>query len=316
VSGWGSTAADTTQNQFPTDLQYVQVPLVAQQVCRDQAPFFISDNYICAGQSGKDSCIGDSGGPMSVNYNGIEYQIGVISTGTQLEEPLCDGIYGVYTRVIPFVSWIEQSTGPLNPIVTTGSLSTGAVTSSPLTTSPLTTSPLTTGFVPCTLASDCNGAFTDDQLQCNSVPCHSGHCELDPFEEGRNARHQVNGNCQKEICTNGVVTLTPYDLDRPADANPCTRDECSNGTPVFIADDGRSCSDCGSIGYGCRCVSAVCVARQCSFARDCGSDTACQATTCTDGVCGWRNKSEGALCTENGVTNGRCSNGVCTATAA
>ncbi len=56
--------------------------------------------------SGKDSCNGDSGGPLAAPYNGKFYVLGAVSYG-----PLeCRG-YGVYTRVNGFINWIAQNTG-------------------------------------------------------------------------------------------------------------------------------------------------------------------------------------------------------------
>lgn len=43
------------------------------------APGGIIDSMICAGMAGKDSCSGDSGGPMVVNEGGRWIQAGVVS---------------------------------------------------------------------------------------------------------------------------------------------------------------------------------------------------------------------------------------------
>ena len=57
--------------------------------------------------SDKDSCSGDSGGPLFEQYNGSYpfYQIGLVSFGTNL----CGrGLPGVYTRVAAYLPWIES----------------------------------------------------------------------------------------------------------------------------------------------------------------------------------------------------------------
>jgi secreted trypsin-like serine protease len=55
---------------------------------------------------GKDSCSGDSGGPLFLRNGGSEepwFQIGVVSFGGKV----CgDGLPGVYTKVTEFLDWI------------------------------------------------------------------------------------------------------------------------------------------------------------------------------------------------------------------
>ena len=55
--------------------------------------------------SEKDSCSGDSGGPLFATESKISYQIGLVSYGTNL----CGrGIPGVYTKVAAYLPWIES----------------------------------------------------------------------------------------------------------------------------------------------------------------------------------------------------------------
>ena len=76
----------------------------------------ITDKMILAGNfkklsnpyDNKDACIGDSGGPMFINYEKRKYLIGLISWGYQCAK---DGYPGVYTKVSEFVSWIKNTTG-------------------------------------------------------------------------------------------------------------------------------------------------------------------------------------------------------------
>lgn len=37
------------------------------------------------------ACTGDSGGPLSVVYNGVVVQIGIVSSSTAAVEPFCSG---------------------------------------------------------------------------------------------------------------------------------------------------------------------------------------------------------------------------------
>ena len=77
----------------------------------------IGDGQICAGheQGGRDSCTGDSGGPMvAYDRSGCPFQVGVVSWGDvqcggSAEQPA----YAVYTRTVQFAKWIQKHTGPL-----------------------------------------------------------------------------------------------------------------------------------------------------------------------------------------------------------
>ena len=64
--------------------------------------------------SGVDSCSGDSGGPLVYESSDDDdnkkyFQIGILSYGTRT----CGiGIPAVYTRVIPYLQWIESKLEP------------------------------------------------------------------------------------------------------------------------------------------------------------------------------------------------------------
>ena len=65
---------------------------------------------ICAGEKGKDSCKGDSGGPLLIMTGSERYvQSGITSFGSR---DCGDGTPGVYTKVSAFIKWIK---GKLRP---------------------------------------------------------------------------------------------------------------------------------------------------------------------------------------------------------
>lgn len=69
---------------------------------------------MCAGgEKGKDSCRGDSGGPLmweNPDRNKIYEFVGVVSFGTF---PCgSENVPGVYTKVYEYLSWIHQTTTP------------------------------------------------------------------------------------------------------------------------------------------------------------------------------------------------------------
>lgn len=94
----------------PAILQKVNVPIWTNAACRAKygyaAPGGIPDTMICAGQTSRDSCSGDSGGPLMINNEGHWLQIGVVSWGIGCGQ----GQYpGVYTRVSSFMPWILKN---------------------------------------------------------------------------------------------------------------------------------------------------------------------------------------------------------------
>jgi len=112
VSGWGSL--DGLGYEYPKVLQTVDVPVVSQDDCRKAyLPFGrkVENSMICAGYStgGKDSCDGDSGGPLTYKENGRSYLIGVVSWG----HPKCalPEYPGVYARVTTALDWIQEELG-------------------------------------------------------------------------------------------------------------------------------------------------------------------------------------------------------------
>jgi secreted trypsin-like serine protease len=88
------------------NMRVVSVPLVSNDQCMKSYKKIYNFN-ICAGRKGKDSCIGDSGGPLFIQNKtlGQTIQIGVVSWG---ENCGIKNKYGVYTRVSNIIEWIES----------------------------------------------------------------------------------------------------------------------------------------------------------------------------------------------------------------
>ncbi|XP_076284530.1 proclotting enzyme isoform X2 [Lasioglossum baleicum] len=106
VIGWGSLRESGPQ---PAVLQEVSIPIWSNTECKYKygaaAPGGIVDSFLCAGRAAKDSCSGDSGGPLMVN-DGRWTQVGVVSWGIGCGK----GQYpGVYTRVTHFLPWIHKN---------------------------------------------------------------------------------------------------------------------------------------------------------------------------------------------------------------
>ncbi|XP_055903581.1 serine proteinase stubble [Eupeodes corollae] len=107
VAGWGSLRENGPQ---PSVLQKVSIPIWSNLDCARKygraAPGGIIDSMLCAGQAARDSCSGDSGGPLMINEGGTWTQVGIVSWGIGCGK----GQYpGVYTRVSAFLPWILKN---------------------------------------------------------------------------------------------------------------------------------------------------------------------------------------------------------------
>jgi hypothetical protein len=106
VAGWGSL--DPYGERFPANLMEVDLPVISNAACnRAFQQFFglrVNHNMFCAGfaEGGKDSCIGDSGGPFVINGT----LAGLVSWGP--DDCAQPNGYGVYTRVSNYASWISS----------------------------------------------------------------------------------------------------------------------------------------------------------------------------------------------------------------
>ncbi|XP_042208606.1 venom protease-like [Homarus americanus] len=74
-----------------------EVPVWTNAKCHEKYTNIDIDNIlICAGGSNKDTCNGDSGGPLMFNNNGNYEVIGIVSFGVVCGE---SSYPGVFTRV-------------------------------------------------------------------------------------------------------------------------------------------------------------------------------------------------------------------------
>lgn len=114
VSGWGNTNGKFrgTNNR----LKGVEVPIINQQICRKNYKDFggLTSRMLCAGfqNGGKDSCEGDSGGPLACQLNNHENGnltlVGVVSWGVDCGKP---NQPGVYARISSLRQWIRDNAG-------------------------------------------------------------------------------------------------------------------------------------------------------------------------------------------------------------
>lgn len=107
VYGWGVSDRGRAVNY----LRRVEMPVVDREACRDAYTSYsrtVNQNMFCAGYAagGRDACTGDSGGPLVVRNSrtGEVTQLGIVSWGEGCAEA---GVYGVYTNLSRFKSWID-----------------------------------------------------------------------------------------------------------------------------------------------------------------------------------------------------------------
>ncbi|KAL4090274.1 hypothetical protein QTP88_025147 [Uroleucon formosanum] len=110
VVGWGSINTAPQKNEkISKSLMEVRIPISNITECKQTYSNYksvIDDRVLCAGypEGGKDSCRGDSGGPLMWSKRNQFYLIGVVSYGfNECGDP---GHPGVYTKVTSYTDWI------------------------------------------------------------------------------------------------------------------------------------------------------------------------------------------------------------------
>ncbi|XP_069014899.1 serine protease 27-like, partial [Embiotoca jacksoni] len=110
ISSWVTGFGITNANVLANILQEVNVPIVGNNRCscyyKDN--YEITENMLCAGfeAGGKDSCYGDSGGPLMAKIGHRWVQSGVVSFGLGCSRP---NYPGAYTRVSQYQDWIFKT---------------------------------------------------------------------------------------------------------------------------------------------------------------------------------------------------------------
>lgn len=119
ISGWGRTENRTNVIK----LRGAKLPITSLEKCKQvkvenpkarSNDYVFTDNMICAGEKGVDSCEGDSGGAFALPVPNVKdpkfYVAGLVSWGKKC------GTYGIYTKVKNYVDWIlktmQENSGP------------------------------------------------------------------------------------------------------------------------------------------------------------------------------------------------------------
>jgi len=124
VYGWGSTQTCPLVPSF-TEIREVSVPILSDSDCEagsGTANFLhtggvcinrtrsysglISEDMMCAGETGKNQCQGDSGGPLTVKKGDQHFLAGVVSWGFGCG---VDGLPGVLAEVAKLRTWVDRT---------------------------------------------------------------------------------------------------------------------------------------------------------------------------------------------------------------
>jgi len=107
IAGWGSASEG---GEIVPNLMAVDVPIVERKDCETRYKAGdVAPNTICAGfeEGGKDSCRGDSGGPLiQRDGEGRASLVGLVSWSTGCALP---GKPGINTQVSHFIQWISKN---------------------------------------------------------------------------------------------------------------------------------------------------------------------------------------------------------------
>jgi trypsin len=133
VIGFGLTSENGT---FSHQLLAATVNVVPFDQCNAYFGDLNNETIICAGtdDGSRDSCRGDSGGPLLKSTLTTNVQVGIVSYGDGCAKP---GLAAVYTRISAYTEWIQQGICDLSynpPKDCTFTPTTSPPTSSPIPT--------------------------------------------------------------------------------------------------------------------------------------------------------------------------------------
>lgn len=104
TSGWGYTKVG---GQKSRELLEVSIPIVSVDSCKAAyGPKLPTGGVFCAGEQGKDSCTGDSGGPLYFGTGKEAVQLGVVSFGDECGKAKSPGVYA--SVATPARQWIQK----------------------------------------------------------------------------------------------------------------------------------------------------------------------------------------------------------------
>ena len=108
ISGWGYDENSNT----PEILKWASLKISSTEEC-DKYWDLQKHKIICTSDKKKDVCMGDSGGPLIMNLDGMVAVVGIVSFGEYCEKKVNGEVPidapGVYTSVAQYQSWIKKN---------------------------------------------------------------------------------------------------------------------------------------------------------------------------------------------------------------
>ncbi|XP_065073631.1 CLIP domain-containing serine protease B4-like [Ochlerotatus camptorhynchus] len=106
AAGWGRTENATTSHlKLKVELEFKELKSCSNTY--KPSGVILRDTQMCAGGvRGKDTCSGDSGGPLMKQITANNYLYGIVSFGPN--KCGTKGVPGVYTNVAKYIDWIES----------------------------------------------------------------------------------------------------------------------------------------------------------------------------------------------------------------
>lgn len=105
VVGWGKNEKET-RSRFK---MFAELITINNQRCEQALEKPLHDTQMCAQsftETIRDTCGGDSGGPLQIQIKGTYYLVGIVSHGPPCGKTL---LPAVYTRVTSFLDWILEN---------------------------------------------------------------------------------------------------------------------------------------------------------------------------------------------------------------
>ncbi|XP_044726854.1 kallikrein-7-like [Chrysoperla carnea] len=103
IYGWGRT--DPKVDSVEINLRETKVKLNDENECPQDVVCFDPT------KTNTNSCVGDSGGPMTIEILGVETLIGVTHVGSVVNGVECSGTFSSYTKTFykPYAKWIAKT---------------------------------------------------------------------------------------------------------------------------------------------------------------------------------------------------------------
>jgi len=110
--GWGKTGYEGPTSDVLLEAAVTEV--LIPQCQRKYGTKRVTPTHVCTQDAGKSVCMGDSGGPLLTQQNGVWYDIGIVSWGIKCGQGQGANYPAVFTRVSSYLQWVYDRTGDAN----------------------------------------------------------------------------------------------------------------------------------------------------------------------------------------------------------